>query len=67
VKAFVKTRDAVPLDEREVIRFLQQRLMNFQVPKTIHVVKDFPRNTMGKIDKKALRLLQDPHVFPEGV
>jgi long-chain acyl-CoA synthetase len=67
VKAFVKTRDAVPLDEREVIRFLQQRLMNFQVPKTIHVVEDFPRNTMGKIDKKALRHLQDPHVLSEGL
>jgi long-chain acyl-CoA synthetase len=29
--------------------------MNFQVPKSIVFVDDFPRNNMGKIDKKALR------------
>jgi long-chain acyl-CoA synthetase len=64
VRAYVKTRTSAPLDEREVVRFLQKRLMNFQVPKSIVVVDDFPRNTMGKIDKKALRQMQDPHVLP---
>jgi acyl-CoA synthetase (AMP-forming)/AMP-acid ligase II len=55
VTAFVKPRHGAVPDERELIQFLQKRLMNFQVPKSIVVVEDFPRTTIGKIDKKALR------------
>lgn len=57
VKAFVKTRPGAEPDERELVRYLQKRLMNFQVPKTINFVAEFPRNNMGKIDKNALRAL----------
>ncbi len=55
VKAFVKPAAGAELDERKLILHLQKKLMNFQVPKSIVFVEDFPRNTMGKIDKKALR------------
>lgn len=55
VKAFVKPRPGCQLDERELIRFSQKKLMNFQVPKSIVFVEEFPRNNMGKIDKKALK------------
>jgi long-chain acyl-CoA synthetase len=58
VKAFVKPRQGARPDERELIRFLQRRLMSFQVPKAIVFVDEFPRNNMGKIDKKALRTSQ---------
>lgn len=57
VKAFVKPRSGTRPEERELMRYLQTRLMNFQVPKSIVFVDEFPRNNMGKIDKKALRSL----------
>lgn len=57
VKAFVKPRQGASPDERELVRFLQRRLMSFQVPKAIVFVDEFPRNNMGKIDKKALRAI----------
>ena len=57
VQAFVKAQPGAETDERGLILFLQKRLMNFQVPKRITFVDAFPRNTMGKIDKKALRAL----------
>ncbi|MGB6032704.1 MAG: AMP-dependent synthetase, partial [Bacteroidota bacterium] len=56
VKAFVKPEAGVEQDERKLVVYLQKKLMNFQVPKSIVFVKEFPRNTMGKIDKKALRI-----------
>jgi long-chain acyl-CoA synthetase len=55
VKAFVKPKNEARLDERELIVYLQKRMMNFQVPKAVVFVEEFPRNNMGKIDKKALR------------
>ena len=55
VKAFVKLQSGSDKDERKLIIFLQKKLMNFQTPKSIVFVDDFPRNNMGKIDKKILR------------
>jgi long-chain acyl-CoA synthetase len=55
VKAFVQLRADARVGERDLIRFLQGKLMNFQVPKQIVFVETFPRNNMGKVDKKALR------------
>lgn len=57
VKAFVKPQNGKSNDERELILYLQKKLMNFQVPKEIVFLPDFPRNNMGKIDKKALRAM----------
>ena len=57
VKAFVKPVAGAERDERKLAVYLQKRLMNFQVPKSIVFVEEFPRNTMGKIDKKTLRLI----------
>lgn len=54
VKAFVKRRAEAVIDERDLKLWLQKKLMNFQVPKVITFIDDFPRNNMGKIDKKAL-------------
>lgn len=59
VKAFVKPMNSNIPDERDLIVYLQKKLMNFQVPKEIVFVEEFPRNNMGKIDKKALRSNQN--------
>ena len=33
----------------------REKLADFKIPREIHVVADFPRVTLGKIDKKLLR------------
>jgi len=54
VKAFVRLRPGHSLSERELIRFASQKLINFQVPKTVEFVDAFPLNNMGKLDRKRL-------------
>ena len=41
--------------EAGIIAVLKERLAGFKVPKRVFVVQDLPRNSMGKVDKKALR------------
>jgi len=55
VIAFVKLNNGLELREREIIKYLQSHLMNFQIPKEVHFIDQFPRNTMGKIDKNTLK------------
>ena len=55
VKAFVIPKGDAVLGERELIKYAAQHLINFQVPKQIVFVKEFPLNNMGKVDRKALR------------
>jgi long-chain acyl-CoA synthetase len=54
VKAFVRLRPGQSLTERELIRFASQKLINFQVPKSVEFVESFPLNNMGKLDRKRL-------------
>ena len=55
VIAFVKPIKDSVLKKRELTKYLQKHLMNFQVPKEIFFIDSFPRNNMGKIDKKQLK------------
>jgi acyl-coenzyme A synthetase/AMP-(fatty) acid ligase len=54
VKAFVRLRPGQTLSERELIRFAGQRLINFQVPKSVQFVDSFPLTNIGKLDRKRL-------------
>ncbi len=56
VVAFVQLINGKSLKERELIKYLQNLLMNFQVPKRVIFKENFPRNNMGKIDKKKLKI-----------
>lgn len=44
-----------PPDPADVIALAKSRLANFKVPKRVVTVSEFPRNTMGKIQKNLLR------------
>lgn len=57
VKAFVVLKSGALCSERDLIKFASQHLINFQVPKMIVFVGDFPKNNMGKVDRKQLRSL----------
>lgn len=57
VKAFVVRKDNTNISERDLIKYLSGKLANFKVPKYIVFLDEFPRNNIGKIDKKALKNL----------
>jgi malonyl-CoA/methylmalonyl-CoA synthetase len=55
VTAIVVAQANAALDERSVQLALQVRLANFKLPKRVLFVDELPRNTMGKVQKSALR------------
>jgi malonyl-CoA/methylmalonyl-CoA synthetase len=55
VTAVVVPRKNVTLDEAAIRSALEQRLARFKLPKRVVLVDELPRNTMGKVQKSALR------------
>jgi malonyl-CoA/methylmalonyl-CoA synthetase len=55
--AVVRQKNAAgaALTEASIIKALKGNLANFKVPKRVHFVDNLPRNTMGKVQKNALR------------
>ena len=52
--AFVVLDDAVSAEE--LLAFCRERLARFKVPKTVVVVDELPRNSMGKVQKSELKV-----------
>jgi malonyl-CoA/methylmalonyl-CoA synthetase len=55
VTAVVVARPGAVLSEEVIIDSVKGRLARYKVPKRILVVDELPRNTMGKVQKNALR------------
>ena len=55
VTAVIVARDGVDVSEADIIAALKSKIANFKVPKRVHVVRELPRNTMGKVQKNLLR------------
>ena len=55
VTAVVVAEDGATVDEADVITTLKQDLASYKVPKRVIAVSEIPRNTMGKVQKNALR------------
>jgi malonyl-CoA/methylmalonyl-CoA synthetase len=55
VTAVVAAKAGLVLDESALLEALEHRLANYKLPKRILFVADLPRNTMGKVQKSALR------------
>jgi malonyl-CoA/methylmalonyl-CoA synthetase len=55
VTAVVVAKSGAKLNEASMIVTLKQSIANFKVPKRIYIVKELPRNTMGKVQKNVLR------------
>jgi acyl-CoA synthetase (AMP-forming)/AMP-acid ligase II len=53
--AFVVARPGQALDVDEVVAWARERMANFKVPRTVHVVDVLPRNASGKVLKFELR------------
>ena len=55
VVALVVAKPGAMLDGAAIGAALKARIANFKVPKSVFVVSDLPRNTMGKVQKNLLR------------
>ena len=55
VTAFLVLKDGAQLTEAGVLDLLCDRLARFKLPKRVIFVDQLPRNTMGKVQKSALR------------
>jgi malonyl-CoA/methylmalonyl-CoA synthetase len=55
VTAVVVPEKNATIDEGAIRAALEQRLARFKLPKRIVVIDELPRNTMGKVQKSALR------------
>src|SRR5690606_2469288 len=55
VTAVVVPKKNGTLDEATIRAALEQRLAKFKLPKRVVMVDELPRNTMGKVQKSALR------------
>ncbi|MDH7796801.1 MULTISPECIES: malonyl-CoA synthase [unclassified Beijerinckia] len=55
VTAVVVPQKGANLDEKAIIAALEERLAKFKLPKRVLFVDELPRNTMGKVQKAALR------------
>ncbi len=56
-KAYIALQQGFVYDESDFIRYCQEHLAKFKVPKHIECMESLPKNDAGKIDRKALRAL----------
>ena len=52
--AFITVQPAQQTDITEILAHAQQRLARYKVPRTIHIVKELPRNSSGKLLRREL-------------
>lgn len=55
IAAFVTSRPGEAPDPEAIVRWCRGRLPSFKVPKVVRILKEFPRNASGKIDKLSLK------------
>jgi malonyl-CoA/methylmalonyl-CoA synthetase len=55
VAAIVVPAPGAPLDEAAILSAVTPRLARYKQPKRVFFVEELPRNTMGKVQKAALR------------
>ncbi|MHB1043128.1 MAG: AMP-binding protein [Eubacteriales bacterium] len=59
IKAFVILRENQNATEEEIIKFCAERLVKFKVPGIVEFVNEFPRTSVGKIQKHILCKRED--------
>ncbi|MBW1644011.1 MAG: long-chain fatty acid--CoA ligase, partial [Deltaproteobacteria bacterium] len=60
VAAFILLKKGAGINENELIEDLHGKIAHFKIPKKVFFIKDFPRNSAGKILKKKLRAQLNP-------
>jgi len=54
VKAYVKVRDRMPVEEDDIIEFCAERLPHYKCPNKVWFVDDIPRGLGGKVIRRLL-------------
>lgn len=54
VKAYVKARDGMPVEEDDIIEFCAERLPHYKCPNKVWFVDDIPRGLGGKVIRRLL-------------
>ena len=54
IKVFIVGDRSVNITEEKILRYCQQNLESFMVPKYVEICDRLPRTSSGKIDKKKL-------------
>jgi acyl-CoA synthetase (AMP-forming)/AMP-acid ligase II len=57
VAAFVVLRPGVSVSDDDLVAFCRERLASFKKPEIVHVVRELPKNPMGKVLRRDLRTL----------
>jgi len=60
--AFVEVEDGFEINEKELKKFLKEKLANYKVPKNIYFVEELPKNATGKVLKRKLREDLDKYI-----
>jgi len=60
VAAFVLLKKGADISKNELIENLHGKIAHFKIPKKVSFIKDFPRNSAGKILKRKLRARLSP-------
>jgi malonyl-CoA/methylmalonyl-CoA synthetase len=55
VTAAVVAKPGASLSESDIMESIKERLARYKIPKRIILLEELPRNTMGKVQKSALR------------
>jgi len=58
IKAFVTLKDEAGLKEKDIIKMSSQKLESFMVPKYVKIMRELPKSSHGKIDKKKLKAME---------
>lgn len=57
IRAFVVLRPGQEATAEEVIEYCRKKLINFLLPKEVVFLKALPKNLVGKVLKKELRMI----------
>lgn len=55
VRAFVVLREGSALKSRDLLMYCRTRLPNYKAPRSIKILAELPKNSIGKVMKKELR------------
>jgi long-chain acyl-CoA synthetase len=66
VKAYIALQPDQEVSAEAIIAYTQQFMANYKTPSQVEFIEALPRNTVGKINKRALRELAAVTVIPQG-
>ena len=55
VKAFVELKPGLRVAPEAIVEHARQHMASYKLPKSVEIVAELPRNTMGKLLKRDLR------------